>query len=95
MFFRPASLTDCRLRVLGRNKFGMIARQPEDPGETAYRPQRVSFALGKLDFSGAPFEPGRLEVDCRLQDRAAAAPDAQAHWKLKPPRWPVTSRLLQ
>src|SRR5581483_7712460 len=23
--------------------------------------------------------------------RPAAAPDAQAHWKLKPPRWPVTS----
>jgi hypothetical protein len=23
--------------------------------------------------------------------RPAAAPEAQAHWKLKPPRWPVTS----
>src|SRR5207245_4801247 len=25
------------------------------------------------------------------KDRPAAAPDAQAHWKLKPPKWPVTS----
>ncbi|WCB91519.1 hypothetical protein DSM104299_00190 [Baekduia alba] len=29
---------------------------------------------------------GRVHTNC-----AAAWPDAQAHWKLKPPRWPVTS----
>src|SRR6266403_4235927 len=39
-------------------------------------------------------KPQKKATGGRLRDYSdlpAAAPDDQAHWKLKPPRWPVTS----
>src|SRR6185437_749291 len=50
------------------------------------------------NFDAVPHEIGFRSPDCGLRRASdiytacpAQNPDAQAHWKLKPPRWPVTS----
>jgi hypothetical protein len=56
--------------------------RPRARGAASRRPRAAVGAGGRA---------GRRALIRRQTTWAAAWPDAQAHWKLKPPRWPVTS----